>query len=375
MATNKGYATVMQLAETIGIRVDVPSWQPGTAPLNEEVGTGDDSETIFYLDQRNVLSESYILFYGADASTTTELIDVTDYAIESDTGKVTLTPAGVTKVSTNIIFAKYSYTNNAMSNTLLTSVLNRAEAKVDSETNTTFTDGTVTNPTYPSETEIQSSPGYFRERIIIEEKPLIDIVTTLDGSLAIDATAIPVASGTGSNYPTSGSIIIGGEVISYTGIATDNLTDCTRGTMGTSATTHEDGDVIHSTILFLSNTQEGSAKTYTAQPWDTHMHATDTGLLYTYSQSVFHSLQYSDRLMHQDVADRVKIIYYHGYDTIPNDIVRLTLILAKEMLIKDAIGTSLIKGRDEFRPEVMSTDSKEIEGIINSYIVIPMGNT
>ncbi len=375
MVTNKGYATVGQFAEVIGIKVNVPSWEPSTTPSNESVGTGDDSETIFYLDQRNILDGTYTLFHGADATTTSELIDVTDYAIESDTGKITLTAAGVTKLGTDKIFAEYSYTKNAMSNSYLTEVLNRSEVKVDNETNTTFTDGTATNPSYPLETEIQPSPGYFREQIIAEEKPLIDILTTLDGDLAIDATTVPVATGTGSNFPSSGSIIINSEVISYTGVSTDDLTGCTRATMGTTATTHTDLDSIHTTILFLSNTQQGSARVYTVQPWDINMHASDTGLFYSYNRSVFNESQFPDRLVQQDVADRVKLIYYHGYDTIPDDITRLTLIFAKEMLVKDSIGSSLIAGRDEFRPGMLTSDMKEIESIINSYIVIPMGNT
>lgn len=375
MVTTKGYATVQQIAEVVGIKVDIPSWQPGTTPSNEAVGTGDDSETIFYLDQRNILDNTYTLFYGADATATDELIDVTDYAIESDTGKITLTSAGVTKLSTSKIFAKYSYSKNDMSNSYLTEVLNRAEIKVDNETNTTFTDGTATNPSYPVETEIQSSPGYFREQIIIDEKPLIDVVTTLDGDLAIDAETIPLATDTGSTYPSTGSIIIDSEVITYTGVSTDSLTGCTRGAMSTDAAIHLDLAPIHSTILFLSNTQEGTARVYTAQAWSTAMHATDTGLFYTYNQSVFNESQFPNRMTKQDVSDRVKLIYYHGYDTIPEDITRLTLIFAKEMLLKDTIGSSLIAGRDSFQPGVMNTDSGESESIINSYIVLAMGNT
>lgn len=375
MVTNKGYATVGQFAQVIGIKIDVPSWQPGTTPSNEEVGTGNNTILIFYLDQKNILDGTYTLFYGADSTTTVELIDTTDYSIESDTGKITLTSAGKTKLNTAKIFAKYSYTKNAMSNSYLTEVLNRAEVKVDNETNTTFTNGTVTNPSYPSETEIQSSPGYFRQQIIAEEKPLIDIETTLDGDLAIDAVTIPVATGTGSTYPEAGSIIIDSEVITYTGISTDNLTGCVRGTMETTAATHDDLAPIHSTILFLSNTQQGNDRVYTVQPWNTQMHATETGLFYSYNQSVFNESQFPNRLSKQDVADRVKLIYYHGYTTIPDDITRLTLIFAKEMLVKDSIGSSLIAGRDEFSPGMMTSDKGEIESIINSYIVIPMGNT
>jgi len=375
MATTKGYATSSQFAQIIGIKIDVPSWEVGKTPENESVGQGDSSTKIFYLNHKNILDSSYTLFYGDDCTTTTELIDVTDYSIESDTGIITLTGAGVTKVAAKKIYAKYSYTKNGMDNDYIVEVLNRAEAKVDNETNTTFTDGTVANPTYPSETEIQSSPGYFREQIIAEEKPLIDIVTTLDGDLAIDAVTVPVAAGNGTNYPATGSIIIDSEVITYTGIATDNLTGCTRGAMSTTAATHDDLAPIHSTILFLSNTQEGTSVDYTIQPWGTFMHATETGLFYTYNQSVFNTSQFPNRLTRQDVADRVKLIYYYGYDTIPADITRLTLIFAKEMLLKDTIGSSLIQGRDGFQPGVMNTDGKESESIINSYVVTPMGNT
>lgn len=376
MATNKGYATVGELAEIIGIKVNIPSWQSGTTPVNETVGTGDNSETIFYLDQKNILDGTYTLFYGAtEATATTELTDVTDYAIESDTGKITLTASGVTAVGTNSIYAKYSYTSNAMSNSYLTSVLNRAEARVDNETNTTFTDGTATNPSYPVETEIQSSPGYFRQQIIAEEKPLIDVETTISGALTISASTIDLATGTGTNFPSSGNVIIESEVVSYTGITTDQLTGVSRGVLGTTSGAHSDGNSVHSTILFLSNTKEGSANSYTVQPWDTQMDATDSGLFYSYNQSVFNQSQFPDRLIAEDVANRVKLIYLHGYTTIPEDITRLTLIFGKEMLLKDSIGSSLISGRDGFSPVMTDTDRGEAESIINSYVVIPMGNT
>lgn len=375
MATTRGYATVKQFADIIGINANIPSWEPSTSPSNEEVGTGDSTTLIFYLDQKNILDGTYTLYYGATSAAATVLTEVTHYSIESDTGKITLTTAGRTLIATNKIYAKYSYIKNNMSNSYLTEILNRAEAKVDNETNTTFTDGTATNPSYPSETEIQSSPGYFREQIIAEEKPLINITATISGAMTISAATVDLQTGEGANFPSSGNVIIESEAISYTGITTDQLTGVSRGVLGTTSGAHSDGVSVNSTILFLSNTQEGTARAYTVQPWNTHMHATDTGLFYTYNQSVFNESQFPDRMPHQDVADRVKLIYYHGYNTIPADITRLTLIFAKEMLVKDSIGSSLVAGRDEFSPGMVTSDVKEIESIINSYIVIPMGNT
>ena len=364
------YTTTQYFGEIINIIKDVPSWAVGATPTNEAVGTGDDSETQFYLDQKNIVASSYTLYANAVAMTET-----THYTLDKDTGEITLTSDGVTLLSTNDLTAKYRYFEIGMSDSYLTRVLERAERKVDNETNTTFTDGTATNPTYPIETEVQSSPGYFRNQIICDNKPLIDISTTLNGAMDISQNTVDLAAGTGADFPATGNVIIDSEVVSYTGITTDQLTGVTRGVLGTTAATHDDASDVHSTILFLSNTQQGVSRVYTVQPWNTQMHASDDGLFYSYNQSVFNESQFPDRLSEQDVADRVKLIYYYGYDTIPDDITRLALIFAKEMLVKDSIGSSLIKGRDEFQPGVMSTDAVEAESIINSYIVIPMGNT
>ncbi len=362
------YATPLQFAESLRTAIKVPSWEAGNSQANEAVGTGDNSETEFYLDQKNILSGTYTLYANAVA-----MIDVTDYVLDLTTGKIVLTSAGVTKLTTNNLTAEYQYVGINMSEAYLTIVLKRAEKEVDNEINSTFTNGAKTNPTYPSVTEIQPSPGYFRNQIIGEKKPLIDVETTLDGDLAIDATTIPLTDASG--YPSSGQIIIGSEVITYTGITSNNLTTATRGALSSTAATHTDLDAVHSTILFLSNTNEGTAVTFIVQPWDILMHATEEGLFYSFDQSVSSPSQFPDRLTRQDVANRVKLIYLYGYDTIPEDITRLTLIFGKRQLMQDTIGNAIIEGRDEFKPRMFNADMDEMQRIIGSYLVLPMGNT
>jgi len=375
MTTNKGYATTKQLANIIGIKVDVPSSDVGKNLINEQVGQGNNSKVTFNLKHRNILDTTYSLLHGIDKDASDELIETTDYSMDLDTGTITLTDTGKTTLGTDIIFAKYSYIKNGMKDSYLSSIINRAESRVDNETNTTFTDSTVSNPTYPQETEIQSSTGYFRDQIISEEKPLIDVVSFLDGAIDDSQNTIDLASGTGLKFPLSGNIIIDSEVISYTGIITDQLTGVIRGILGTDAAEHLDEADVHSTILFLSNTQQGTKRVYTVQPWDSSMHASDTGLFYSFNSYSSSGVYSSGKMATQDVSDRVKLIYYYGYDTIPYDIERLTLILAKEMLLKDNVGSSLISGRDGFSASMVDSDRMESESIINSYIVVPMGNT
>jgi len=359
------YATTLQLAQIIGIVKNIPSWGIGDeAPTNEAVGTGTGSKTQFFLDQINIIADSYTLYANAVAMTET-----THYTLDKDTGEITITSAGLTTLSTDALTAKYKYFDIGMSDSYLTSILERADKEVDNKLNSIFTDGTATNPTYPLETELQSSEGFFMDRIIVMKKPLKDIETSLDGDHTAAITTISLNAGTGGNYPSTGTIIINSETINYTGVLTDDLTGCTRGVLGTTAATHSDGDIVHSTILFRSNTTEGTAVIWTIQPWGISMNATPEGLIYKFKDVD------PDPLTRQGVANRIKILYYYGYDTIPKDITRLSLIFAKRMLIQDNVGKAMIQGRNEFRPEMLNADEEEIQRISNSYIVLPMGNT
>ena len=64
--------------------------------------------------------------------------------------------------------------------------------------------------------------------------------TTLDGAITNSATTIQLTNS--ENFPSSGTVLIGTELITYTGniTAAGNLTGCTRGTNGTSAAAHVD---------------------------------------------------------------------------------------------------------------------------------------
>lgn len=364
-STSLKYATPLMLSEVVGIRKDIPSWDVSGSPTNEAVGTGDDSVTIFYLAQKSVISDSYTLYANGSAMTET-----THYVLDTDTGTIVLTGAGVTLLSTDKLTAKYSYYDNAMKDSYIQAVLSRAEKEVDKAVNSTYTDGTQDNPAYPIRTEIKSSEGIFNDRIILDFKPLKDIESALDGAISDSDTTISLTSAQGGEqFPTAGYIIIGSEVITYTGVSTDDLTGCTRGVLGTTAAAHINGDAVHSTIVFISDTTEGSAVSWTIQPWQTSIFATEEGLIYKFQGTS------PGALTKAGVAERIKIIYLHGHDVVPGDITRLTLLFAKQSLMQDNVGKAIIAGRNEFKPDMLNTDNIEIERIVNSHIILPMGNT
>jgi hypothetical protein len=62
--------------------------------------------------------------------------------------------------------------------------------------------------------------------------------TTLNGAVTNSATSIVLTDGT--NFPSSGTVLIGTELITYTGKTTHTLTGCSRGTNSTTAAAHID---------------------------------------------------------------------------------------------------------------------------------------
>jgi hypothetical protein len=68
--------------------------------------------------------------------------------------------------------------------------------------------------------------------------------TTLDGALTDSATTIPLLDASG--FPTSGTIKIDAEIITYTGKSTNSLTGATRGASSTTAAAHSDNAIVYS---------------------------------------------------------------------------------------------------------------------------------
>ncbi len=370
------YATTVQLADVLGIKLCVPTWSVGSSPTKEEVGVGDDSTTIFYLDHKNILTDTYTLYYGVSGLAATALTETTHYVVDKDDGKITLTSAGVTLVTTNNIYAEYCYTD-MFNDSYLTQVLLRAEQEVDNNINSTFTDGTTTNPNYPSKVEIQPTLGNIRNEYFSEERPLIDVNSLLASDITATDNTLDVTAGDGSNFPSSGTIIIGTEKITYSGVTTDTLTGLSRGVGDSTAAVHTSTDEIHTTIIEISGTTQGTSPTWYVQEWKSKTYVDETGKVFIYDTVLTGTTLSTNNVIlpRMDVENRLRITYLYGYDTIPVDITRLTIIFAKRQLIQDNIGKAMIQGRNEFNPEMFNADTKEMDRIIGFYQVLGMGNT
>ena len=374
------YATVLQLCVACNLYKTVPAREPGTTPTREQITSGAVSNgTVAYLDYANIISGSYTLYTGGttSATATTALTEGTHYTLDLTTGAVTFTTAGATLIASNYVFAQYSYIEIDRSDDYLTELLLQAEKEVDNMLNTTFTNGLATNPEYPSVVEYQSSKGMFNRDYFLKKRPVIDVTSTLASSLTSTATSCVLTAGGGEDLPQSGTIIIGTEAITYTSISTNTLNGLTRGAYDTTAAAHDAGDETHTTLIQTSGSGEGLSPTWETQEF--HTDATldpETGKIYIYQDSYIQSTYLATRIHpRQDVPRRFRAVYLYGWDTIPKDITRLTILFAKRMLVQDNISASMIMGRNEFQPEMFNADEREIQRITDSYRQLSIENT
>ena len=82
------------------------------------------------------------------------------------------------------------------------------------------------------------------------------VSTTLSAGINAAVTTIPLTAITG--FPTAGTLTIGTEDITYTGISTLNLTGCVRGVNGTTAATHNTGDAVAQSPRGMTDIQEAN---------------------------------------------------------------------------------------------------------------------
>ena len=116
------YATNLKFSEQSGL---------GLRVIDENVGTGDNSETSFDLDHDNVISEGYSLYHAASGSNDmTGLTETTHYTLDKESGRILLTTAGKTALGTDILYASYWYTD-VFSDSVITNLLSTASAEVD----------------------------------------------------------------------------------------------------------------------------------------------------------------------------------------------------------------------------------------------------
>jgi hypothetical protein len=139
---------------------------------------------------------------------------------------------------------------------------------------------------------------------------------------------------------------------------------------------HSAGDEVYSTFVQISGTDEGGVPSWYTLSWDSEFTVDDNGKIYIYEDTLYNNTVTGNNLLsRRDVPRRLRTTYYYGWDTIPKDITRLTLLIGQRMMIADTMASSLITGRNEFKPEIIDHLQREINVLISVYQNTDMNNT
>jgi hypothetical protein len=341
---------------------EVPSYKTGNQTREEVIAPTESSTVTRYTNNPLVIDGTYTFSYGASATDTqTNLTETTHYTFNNDTGAFTLTSAGNTAVGANGVYAAYKY-NQKFTESKIQDLLNRCQIKLDTLTNSHWSDGTGATPDYEQITEEKhDGQGDYNLAYYLDNYPIPDVTTTLNGDVAADAATITVVSTNG--FPSSGSISIDNDRIDYTGKTTTTFTGCT------SVSAHDDGDTVNSWVVEISNTAEGSAVVWTVIEEDTDYDiAHDTGKITLLRDDLLTSAQdVLGEVPQWLVPNRFRFTGQAGNDSIPLDITHLLILMVSKELYNSQVLNAGSRGTDGFKIEGIEMINDEIDMLLSKY--------
>jgi len=365
MATTNGLSTPLSLVKFLRLLRTIPNNETTT---KEEVGTGDASTTVFWLDHLGVIEGTSTFYYGATESTaTTALTETTHYTLDLDLSKLTLTSAGVTVLSTNKIFAGYSYNSEELLNSELLKELNVAEDRFMKKTEQTFTTTTLLN--YNQITNEMIKGHYNPEGKVYDlyYLPLVKIHTTVNGAYTTSGTEIILTDA--SLLPSTGTIYIGGNKVTYTGKTSNTLT------IPASTPSIADGAKVRGEVVELTSEPEGTEPSYSVLDPDTDYEIDyNQGRVKILSNAYWGEVSAADRIYPSNYL--VRLSYMNAWHEpnqdpeIPDEIEWVVNAIASRKLMGSIVAKATTIGLNDFNPSLINVDKEAIQEVIDEYSVL-----
>jgi len=373
MATTNGLSTPLSLMKFMHLTKTIPNKDTTT---KEEVGTGDGSQLIFWLDHLGVIENTYTLYYGASESSVTALTETTHYTINLDTSEITLTTAGRTAIGINKIYAKYTYNYEELLNSEILKELNAAENKVLQMTEQVFANYTDTNPAYKKVVN-EKIEGHFNPYNKVFELyyvPMVNFETTVDGDYTTGATSIVLTAVEG--LPETGTIYIDGNKVSYT--AKDSVTKAL--TIPATTPSIDDGALVRGEVIEISTQPEGSSPSYTVLTPDTDYKIDyDQSYIKPLSNAYFGEVGNYDRIY--PTNNLIRATYFHAWHepntnpTVPDNIEWAVNVLAARKLMGSIVAKAHTTGLNDFNPSLINVDMEEVKETLMEYKPLNVGKS
>lgn len=363
------YSSVLALVKYLGLLDTVPN---RTDTEKELVGTGNSSTTDFWISKLGIIENKYTLYYGTTQATTTELTETTHYTLDLDNSKVVLTSAGVTLVAANNIYTAYSYNTSELLSNEMVEVLNAAETKVELFTEQRFANYTDTNPTYRKITNEQIQGHYNPVGKVFEGffNPWVKLSTTTDGAFTLGDTTLSLTDATG--FPTTGTIYVDGNKVTYTGKSSNNLT------VPNTTPSVDDDSVVAGEVVEISKEPEGNALSFEVLDPDTEYEIDYlNGYINPLSNAFWGEISAEDRLYPSNYVVRVSYFAaWHEKGTNPivrDDIQEVVNMIAAKKFAQRMIKKAHVAGLNEFNPGALDSGDDEILRTLEYYKPLNVG--
>ena len=349
------YNTTHEFVQFLNIEDTIPSRNVDGSRTNEDVDTIATGTLVYPLDHAYVIAATYTFYANGVA-----LTETTDYTIDKDSGIITLATGKDITYNGQALTAKYSFCSMELTNTQLQDTLNRANADVDQETNNHFSDSTTETPDYEEVTnEKHRGEGRIIRDYYLNNYPLPEVTTNLDGALEVGVTTVTVDSTSG--YPATGVLTIDNEKIIYS-----SKTDTTFTVTATTIAHADDAEVVPF-VIEISTTNSGRSPVFTVLEKDVDYDLDlISGRLYLFD---YHNYNYINSMSSpiRLLPNRLRASYLWGQESIPADIKRLELMLAAKDLIHGTLRNNFINGMSNERRESIDVDDAWIQRIIDNY--------
>lgn len=361
------YTDVRTLWRILGFNGNIMSYQAGNEPARDTLKESPVSAGKYYFRQPNVNPNTIELFPGTSQ---VPLIPTTDYTVDILTNSVTITSAGVAKLTASNLTAEYEFcTLDTVDYDISYTALQTAEKEFKAHTEQTFTTPVLRKYRQVLNEEVifPTQQRRIKDTFTTRLNPLILINTTVASDYETDDAVLAVTDA--SLLPDSGWLYVDGLKVQYSAKTNNDLT------VAGSYPNIASGAMVSNFITEISYELDGLEPQWQVLRNEDQFSLDELqGLVKLYRSSLFiESAIHSMRTFSQGL--RIRFTYNQAWlnDShlleIPDDAVEAMYMIAARILRRRTVMRSHIGQRDNFQVLASSETQEFINDTMDVYCV------
>lgn len=366
------YTTVSGFWKFLGIDEHILDFQVGLMPARETVSASGITAGVYYLDQLGVNEDNLNLYVGTGNTTLTG----GSYSFDSDRSAITITADGATTLSGQSLTATYEYNQlgKGLTYNETVTLLNQAEADIEGKINTVFADQTATAPAYDAyENELHTGMGHKYDYYQLDHYPIVKLQTTTATGYVTGGSTLELTSSSG--FPSSGTIYVGGNKVSYTAKSGNSITIPSDTPSVSSAA------VVRGEVIEVSTSPEGVTPSFQVLiPDSDYAMDYDTGRVKLTDNYYNPNLSGLTRPQY-GAANRFRATYLNAWHKpgvaceIPGELVHVINSEAARKLLQRTVFKANINQRDNFSGVNTELLKEAVDGFVEENKIIQVRNT